>query len=31
MNFFTKGKSFSVFPVKLFYAVAGDDQTIKAV
>jgi ribonuclease P protein component len=27
---FTKGKSFSVFPVKLFYTIAEDDQTIKA-
>jgi ribonuclease P protein component len=27
---FTKGKSFSVFPVKLFYAIADNDQTIKA-
>jgi ribonuclease P protein component len=27
---FTKGKSFSAFPVKLFYTIADDDQTIKA-
>lgn len=27
---FTKGKSFSVFPVKLFYTITENDQTIKA-
>ncbi|MES2331560.1 MAG: ribonuclease P protein component [Bacteroidota bacterium] len=27
---FTKGRSYSVFPVKVFYAIAEDDQTIKA-
>lgn len=27
---FTKGKSFSVFPVKLFYTIAENDQAIKA-
>jgi ribonuclease P protein component len=27
---FTKGKSFSVSPVKLFYTITEDDQTIKA-